>query len=195
MIYKLPHKYISYSQISLWENSPKMYKEIYFYGRKFENSAMIFGKQFAEALEKGTKDKMTNLIMSFLPQYKISEKKLFLKKDGLNIIGYADSYNPKTHAIREYKTGVIKWTQEKVDKHEQLTIYAMLIYFQYKKIPEMHLDWIETINQNGIINFTGKIKTFKTKRTKIDILKMFNKAKRIAKEISETYQKEFNNLI
>lgn len=80
--------------------------------------------------------------------------------------------------ISEYKTGKVKWTQERANKHGQLTIYDMVIWKLTGKIPNNRLFWIPTRdNERGEIELTGDIpQCFETERTLKDFMLMYARA-------------------
>ena len=188
----LPKKYLSYSQINLWKWSPLKYKKIYFEGEEYPtNQAMDFGKNFAEIMEgkKKTDDIIVQGVMCQIPKYDTAEKEIKTKIEDINLLGYLDSYCSKTHNFYEYKTGKMDWTQNKVDKADQITFYAMLIYLKYKVIPEnIGLIWAETEIEDNMVRFTGNVKRFETNRALVDVLKMMAEIKKIAKKISVEYK-------
>lgn len=194
----IPKGYLSWSQLSLFERSPKEYKRIYILGEEQRTSrAMEYGSKLADVLENGDdgEDVLISSLYSLLPKYKTMEKKIEAETGGIKILGKLDTYCPKTHNFREYKTGKIPWTQRKVDNHGQITFYAMLIFLAYKKIPkDIELIWAETEYIDGEIQATGRIKTFKTKRTLIDIMKFMARVGKVAKQINEIYKKSIKDI-
>ena len=188
---KLPRGYLSWSQMDLFQKNPEEYKRVYILGeeRNISNPYLDFGKLLADGLEKNIElDFELENLKLLLPKYKIAEKKIEVKMNGIKLLGYIDSFNPKTKAIYEYKTGKSRWTQDRADKHGQLDFYSVLIYVKYKVIPKIELVWVET-EQNRIIRPTGKIQTFKVKKDLKDVLKMMSKIQKVAKKISVMYEK------
>lgn len=193
---RLPRPHLSWSQIDLWNHSRNEYIQRYFYGKEsFTNDAMVYGKKFAEALETGETDgdEVMKLATIAIPRYTISEYRLqaTLKTDGgdIPLLGFIDTaYDPPSDGIREYKTGKVPWSQKRVDKHGQLTLYALMIYLNEKKLPRsMHLDWLETEERDGEISVTGNIRSFETSRAYGDIIEMTTIIKRTAAEITAAY--------
>lgn len=192
-IIQLPKGYISYSQLQLWQNDKKRYKEIYFDGRdelRVSNAGMEYGKIVATALEKGTDtdDLLTDSAMFLLPKYDIADQEIdtFLKtKDGwIRILGRPDTMDSKTFDFREYKTGKTSWSQKKAQNHLQMRFYAMLIYLKHKKIlKEAYLDWIETEQGPEGIRPTGRVESFRVEFQLQDILATMALTSKIAKEI------------
>ena len=195
-IIQLPTGCLSYSQVSLWQADRNRYKEIFFNKNdsvRFMNEGMVYGKVVADALEAGeeTGDLLTDMAMSLLVKYDIRDEEIegvMKTKDGeIKIVSHPDTMDSETYALREYKTGKVKWTQKKADNWFQLKFYAMLIFIKYGKIPpEVHLDWIETFadpSANGEIKPTGRVETFKVNITMSDIINTMATVSRVAKEI------------
>lgn len=193
-IIQLPSGCLSYSQVQLWQADKTRYKEIFFNkndGARFMNEGMAYGKIVADALEAGTEtgDLLTDIAMSLLVKYEVRDVEMegVLKtKDGeIKIVSHPDTFDPKTYAFREYKTGKVKWTQKKADNWFQLKFYAMLIYLKYGVIPpEVHLDWIETFKDtDGQIKPTGRVETFKVNIKMSDIINTMALTSKVAKEI------------
>jgi hypothetical protein len=191
----LPRGYLSYSALRLWESSKAKYRAKYYFGEEgFQGGKeMQYGKRFAAAMENGEdEDILISAASSLIPKYSKIEFEIKVEFNGIILLGKLDSFDPKTKSFLEYKTGKYPWTQAKVDADEQMTTYFMLIYLKYKKLPkEAYLDWVETEETNEKINFTGQMKSFKTKRNLTQILRMANKFKKVAQEISDDYKKEF----
>lgn len=201
---KLPKPHLSWSQIDLWNRSQKQYIEKYVYGKDgFVNGAMLYGKKFANALETGETegDELLALATTAVQKYAIPEYRLeaVLEVEGQKIplLAFLDtSEDPPSEGIGEYKTGVRPWTQKKVDGHKQLTLYALMVYLNEKKLPKkMHLDWVETENNDGIISITGKVVHFDTSRSIGDILEMATIVKRTASEIHNMYSNLLKTLL
>lgn len=201
---KLPRGYLSWSQVNLWQRSKKQYADRYFYGKEgFTNSAMRYGKKFAHTVETGDAkgDELLDLAARVVPRYEVAEYKLTAKlkteAGDIPLLGFIDTaHDPPSKGLREYKTGKRPWTQKKVDKHGQLTFYALMVYLEEKKLPEtMHLDWLETEERRGEISVTGRIETFETSRSIGDILEMTTIVKRTAFEISKAYEEVIQSIL
>lgn len=201
---RLPRPHLSWSQIDLWNHSRNEYIQRYFYGKEsFVNDAMIYGKKFAEALETGEtgEDEILKMATLAIPRYTISEYRLqaTIKTEAGNIplLGFMDSsYDPPSEGFREYKTGKVPWTQRRVDKHGQLTLYALMIYLNEKKLPKsIHLDWLETENRDGEVSVTGRIQSFETSRSIGEIIEMTTIIKRTAAEITTAYNSLLQSIL
>lgn len=193
-VIQLPSGCLSYSQVQLWLADKKRYKEIFFNhndNARFMNEGMAYGKIVADALENDqeTGDLLTDMAISLLVKYDIRDKEMegILKtKDGdIRIVSHPDTMDSKTYALREYKTGKVKWTQKKADNWFQLKFYAMLIFIIYGKVPpEVHLDWIETFKDtDDVTKPTGRVETFKVNIKMSDIINTMALVSRVAKEI------------
>lgn len=192
-----PHGYISWTQVDMWERSPKTYIKNYMLGDRvsLNNAYVVTGKSFADTMENGevTGDEIIDLVASLMPRYDTPEKELVAtvttSKGTFVILGKLDSFCSLTVAIREYKTGTTKWTQSRADKHGQLLHYAALVWLVYKKIPpSVHLDWAETELINGKAVFTGRIETFEVKIGMREILEYLNRVSKVAIEIDAAYR-------
>jgi hypothetical protein len=163
------------------------------------NKAMEYGSVVANAIENGeeTGDLLTDAAIALLPKYDIRDKDMYgelkTRYGWLKILSHPDTMDSKTLALREYKTGMVKWTQRKADKWFQLKFYAMLIYICYGKLPPtVHLDWIQTekvlvedpfLGEIEIIRPTGHVETFEVKITLQDVLETMNAVTKAAHEI------------
>lgn len=194
----LPRGYLSYSQISLWQQNPKNYAQIYFDGRdelRTSNRAMEYGKVVADALENGidTGDLLTDSAMLMLPKYDVADQEIrttLPTKDGnIPILIKPDSLDSKTKDFIEYKTGRTAWTQKKVEKHLQLYFYALGIYLEYKVVPKnVRLVWIETERtEEGEVKPTGNVKEFTVKITLSHIMNTMALVKKVAQEIETAW--------
>lgn len=195
--------YLSWTQIDMWHRSPQRYIEKYIKGggREITNSGMEYGKVTSTALETGDygDDELLKAVGSILPRYDSPEHELKVEMDTnhgkVTLLGKLDSFDTKTKSFREYKTGRVKWTQEKANKHKQLHHYASLIWMLYGKMPpEIHLDWIETEEVDGEVRFTGKILSFPVKLRLGDVIEYMAIATKAAHQIDAEYRKYLKTL-
>ena len=193
-----PRTHLSWTQLNLWEKSPKQYREVYIEGKKIPISrAIALGKEIADALEKDEdigefeKDVVISRLLKYEMRDRSVEMKLKVGKEEVPILIKPDSMKADYSAFREYKTGSEIWTQAKVDKWDQLTFYATGIFIITKKIPAIHLDWAETkINEEGKPELTGEIYSFPTIRRMSHILSMMARMRKVWKEIGEMCENE-----
>ena len=123
-----PRPYLSWSQLSIWEQSPELYKRIYIDGIKQESIYLDFGRKAAEALENRenpSKDKGLAFLQVCMPDYKKREYEIKAEFEGIIILGKLDGFNPYSKVLGEFKTGK-KWTQRMVDKNGQYQIKGYL---------------------------------------------------------------------
>lgn len=171
----------SWSQHSSFDYSPYEWYSKYLLGTKTEETpALLFGKRFADSCEAGTP-------LAPVTLYEVVENPLESFLGDIPLVGYEDSWCPSQSAIREFKTGIKPWDQQRVDNHGQLSFYALLHWLQDKLHPKdltIHLDWLPTQtlpdftldfkrdeNNNPIIH------TFETKRTMTDVLRFASEIK------------------
>jgi hypothetical protein len=199
-----PRGYLSWTQVSLFEQSPQKYKEKYILGNldTFTNDFMKVGSQFASALEDNetTGDETMDLVISQIVKYAKSEYKLvapFKTKFGeIVLLGKLDTFEDSpTLKFREYKTGSVKWTQSKAEKHGQLLHYASLIWLTYKRLPnEIWLDWIPTKRESdGVVRLTGEpIVPFKVNIGLTQVLEYMARVTKVAVAIDQMMRQELN---
>jgi len=99
-----------------------------------QTKAMIFGNVVGDTL--GTP---TSMVPSLAFHKKaIKEYKLNPKLGTLKLLGYCDFYTPAILHLDENKTSAnpTKWNKMSVQKHDQLTMYALMLMLQDKVQPE-----------------------------------------------------------
>ena len=196
-----PRQYLSYSQMIKVENSPKSYIEDYIYGRKTRTTrAMAYGSLLADSMEKeeDTGDVGLDIVIAQLPRFELNDVAFMteIPKDKDNeavpLLIKMDTRKKDLTAFKEYKTGTKKWTQEKADKSDQVTFYAMGAYLKTGKIPkDIELIHMPTeINDEGKPQVTGEIHRFPTQRNLTQVLKMMVRARKAWKRIGEICENE-----
>ncbi len=193
----LPKGHLSWSAISCWLTNPERFRREYFENaEKLDTKYLRFGKGIAELIENGKhKELLPDLVVYEKPEFEIR-----VEVAGVPILGYLDGYNPSNNTFGEYKTGKHPWTQAKVQKHDQLTLYATMLKALTGKIPEYcDLHWIETKDgavqtedfwrtNEKQINCTGKIVTFRREFDEREIDRMEFTVQKVAEDISDAYQ-------
>ena len=177
-------KYLSYSQYQCFNQSEEQYIKRYIDGVELKNKYVDFGKKIAKGLEnrkEKTDDPDILLARKLIKASEESEKEIRITFGKIPIFGVLDGFtSPST--VNEDKTSKNKWTQAMVDKSEQLTFYAIMVSTELKISIEkvkINLDWLPTFEDTDeSIHLTGEIKTFKTKRTTTDALRIYPKMKR-----------------
>src|SRR6056297_2398400 len=162
---------LSHSQLSSWEYDKVNWYNSYVLGMKQPPTAeMLAGSKIGDAI--GTPD-------SPLPELNppgVKEYALQYDWEGIPLIGYADHFCPDMLELHENKTSPNKkrWTQSKVDKHDQLTMYALLLHLKEGIEPEditMYLNFIPVCLTGVTLNVCGGYRQFETKRTKQDLVR------------------------
>lgn len=192
--FTLPRGYLSPTQLLLWEKDKREYKRVYFEGGVREDSAYtLLGKKVHKAIELDVRPKeiMLEHIKFLVPRYKFKERELKAEYEGIKLLGVVDGMNPPPHSvIADYKTGK-KYTQSMVDSNAQLSFYALLFWLINKKLPrELHIVWIPTEMNDGVLSVTGDVQIFRTVRTLTDLALIGKKIKNAAEEISLEFKRE-----
>lgn len=194
-----PRPYLSFSQLTTFEQSPEKYVAQYVHGKKMGISRNIaWGKRLADALENGEADgdPLLDLVAAKLPKYErmdmpvedphgeeITDPNTGLtwlvpalkhQKGTIPLLAKIDTATSDFRAFREYKTSTRRWTQRMADESGQITFYATAIWIATGKIPStIELVVAETAYDDaGRLYPTGKVTTFRTTRRMSDIIKM-----------------------
>ncbi len=192
-----PRGYLSWSQFNLFRSSKMRYVSAYVYGEKYENEGMYKGKQFADMLEKDdvSDDPLTEQIRMMLPRFKKREYEIRTELSGIPLFGKFDGFDEKTLSLDEVKTGKNGWDQNRVNKCEQITFYSLMIFQKFKKLPpKIRLHYIPTEKINGVLRFTGEVKSFETKRSLEDVLGLVVPIKKTWEGIKEICLEEYKAL-
>ncbi len=194
----LPKPHLSWSALNCWMTNKERFRREYFEGgKKLDTKYLRFGKGIAELIENGKhKELLPDLVIYEEPEFEIR-----VEIEGVPMLAYLDGYDPIINVFGEYKTGKIPWTQAKVQKHDQLTLYAMMLRKLTGNTPEYcDLFWIETkegsvevedfwrTNEKEI-NVTGKIMPFRREFDDRELDRMEHIVLKCAEEISDAYQK------
>jgi hypothetical protein len=132
---------------------------------------MELGKLLAEVFEGKKKDEGIEFLKSVIPHYSEREYPischLSRKGETIELRGILDGWEQKKQLQGEYKTGKLRWTQERANKSFQLKMYALIKYKNTGKIPDQELTWIQTFKngRKGDVNFTGDYQTFHVKHS------------------------------
>ena len=194
-----PRPYISYSQMVLWEMSPKKYADRYIYNKpQYVSKNMLYGTKMAEGLEteEATGDPVLDLMMARIPKFEVMDKSFEAEmpdgKKKIILLAKPDTMKKNCSAFKEYKTSVRRWTQKMADDSNQITFYALAMWLKTKKIPED----IELVNvvveyaEDGSLRPTGEMVVLKTKRTLIQLIKFSKRVKDAWHGIENLCQKE-----
>lgn len=156
----------SWSQHSSFRDyNPEDWYQSYVLGiKKPSNRRMDFGSQVGKRIESDP---------TYIPQLPrgIMEYGVEVKMGKIDLVGYFDSYNEDELIIDEFKTSSpTGWNHEKVDSHDQLTMYCLLLYLKHLIKPEqvrIRLHHMHTIEGGDFsIKFATPftIDTYETKR-------------------------------
>ena len=196
-----PRGYLSWTQINLWLQNPETYIRRYIHGDAgFTNSGMQFGSKVSKALEGGVEeaDGAMEALVSLLPRYDTPELEIRVPlktpKGSVDLLGRMDTFRAKPLGFREYKTGRVKWTQAKAERHKQMPHYGTLIYLKHGGIPEAWLDWAETEEVEGEVRLTGRIESFHVNLSMAAVLQYMALASRVAQEIDAAYRAELKKM-
>lgn len=170
----LPKKYLSYSQISLWEKNKEGYRRRYYDNEpSAETLEMVYGKKIAKILETGRFN--DHPILGKIPRYDTPEHKIDLMIDDVPFMGYIDSYDSQGHRFIEYKTGrngpnnKPRWDLPAVYKTDQIPIYSLMIKEKYGEVDNLaHLVWLRTVFTKKTMEFEGHVLESDDKDVKID---------------------------
>ena len=195
MKYVLPKPYLSYSAINTFLTNPTDFRKRYYENIQLPvTPELLFGKRIGELLEHDDSS------MKHVLRYDTAEFELKFVVDGIQILGYIDTYDSVKHKVGEYKTGKTPWTQGRVEKHLQLDIYSLGVEMITGSVDdECVLVWMETERvdrpkggrvvhgQEYAIQFTGKVREFVRVITKQQREEAYNTIVRVAQDISEDY--------
>lgn len=166
LIKKWKARAYSWSQHSSFRDySPEDWYQSYVLGiKKPNNRRMDFGSAVGKRIESDP---------TYIPQLPrgIMEYGVEVKMGKIDLVGYFDSYNEGELIIDEFKTSSpTGWPQDKVDKHDQLTMYCLLLMLKHNIKPEqvrIRLHHMHTIESGDFsIKFASPftIDTYETKR-------------------------------
>lgn len=159
---------LSYSQLSSWEWSKSDWYANYVLNKpRGKSAAMETGNIIGDSI--GTNK---SLVPELNPPG-IKEFELRARLGDIYIVGYADHYCPDTLELNENKTAVNpkKWTKSSVDKHGQITMYALMLALTHNVAPEnltIYLNYIRVIEGQDMKYYLPnpvELKRFPTKRT------------------------------
>lgn len=194
---------LSWSSMNLLENDERRWIAKYLHGKEVNpnNSGIRFGKRFSQHLEAPDKENpdiefevaSKGIIHYDKPEMPLSAT-LRVAEGEIPLIGSADTAKLDLSAFRERKTGRVPWNQAKAQAHGQMHFYAFIIFLMTKRIPDAHLDWLETEESMGMVSFTGNIQAFHVKLEPIDIIKMKRRIVKNALRIDQLVRQNIKSL-
>lgn len=194
----LPKGYLSYSQMTLWQQNKDLYRQRYYGESKFIDTPEIrFGKEIAKHLEENK--------INGVKRFRKPEHEIKVDLEGYTLLGYIDSFCPRWKKIIEYKTSRTdvkdKWSQVKVQKHKQLDFYSLLVQMKYGSVHnECELIVLETIDEpiyqgkrqlelkDKNIKLTGRVTTYKRVIEQWERDFMRQEILKVIKEIENDYR-------
>lgn len=199
----LPRGYLSWSAFYCWKTNPKRFVQEYFEkSSKLDTKYLRFGKGIAKMIEDG----LHKEILPDLPLYKVHEHEIRAEVRGVPILSFLDGDNNDEEEFGEYKTGKRgkdgkpPWNRAKVQKHDQLTFYAVGKRAETGRMPKRcFLHWIETeenaIDENDFwskvdkkLAVTGIIVTFERVFDERELDRMETEIVKVALQISAAYK-------
>ena len=198
----LPKKYLSSSQVELWEKNPARYRYEYFEnGKRLETIYLKFGSRIHKMIEDGSHEEM----LPGLPTYPERELRITTEVRGVPVLAYLDGNDPERNEFGDYKTGKTPWTQSKLQKAEQMLFYAVILRIRQGRIPSRcGLHWIETRDDGGdetgafrndkTVALTGKYESLYRTFDERELDRMEEKIVRVAREISDAYREFINEI-
>lgn len=178
---------LSYSGWNLWKTNKDAYRRRYYENEKpFETVETIFGKKIGDMLENDHPE------LAWIPRYDTPELTIEINIDGAKFNGRLDTFDSKTHAFLDFKTGhldkdrKVPWNKVKVAKHKQLDWYSWLIKKDKGKVKNLcHIIWLETEFRNKSIDFQGMTLEAQTRE-----LVLTGKMKKFSRTIQEWQRKK-----
>lgn len=150
------------------------------------NKYMMFGSMIGKKLETDP------TFLPSVPRQSVMEYAVEGEYKGIKMVGYFDSFCPDVLIIEEFKCSrKYGWSQGKVDKHNQLTFYVMLLGLKYKTKPKdisINLHHLETMldeNEEVILSDPFTLKSYSTKRTNKQIQEFKKEIIQVRKEMLE----------
>lgn len=177
---------LSYSSISSFEWDKEKWYRTYILNERQQSKEMDFGSY----VDKKIQDDPT--FIPSLPRYPHMQWEGKVVFNKIPLIGKLDGVDFNKKILIDYKTGKKEWDQKRIDEHEQLTFYALLVYVIKKIKPEdfvYKIHWLPTKETGDfVIDFRDDPVvpiTFESKRTMKDILLYGTKIMRIVKEMEQ----------
>ena len=126
---KRPYSWSQHSSFRDWDKE-KWYNNYVLGIREPSNKRMDFGSAVGRRIESDP---------NYIPQLPrgTMEYGITVKMGKTELVGYMDAYKPEDRHVHEYKTSAPSgWSQEKVEDHDQLTFYALLLMLAHDIKPE-----------------------------------------------------------
>lgn len=165
---------LSWSQLQVWEKSPRQYIKKYINGEKtFVNKYMLFGTMIHDAIAQGSaEDEQLNMLITLVPRIGNPNTPLTadftIGKTVVHLNGYADDADLVTDRLIEYKAakeedtdGDVIWSQEIAEEHGQLKFYGLIHLINVKRYLNTELVHIHsTEDKDGELGVTGEFEVY-----------------------------------
>ena len=96
LLVKTPRPYLSYSQMTMWEQDQELYRRVYIESMtRPENQYLKVGKALADRLETGieTGDEFIEYLAMFMPKYPATEFEIQVKWGDIPLLGRLDAFS------------------------------------------------------------------------------------------------------
>jgi hypothetical protein len=182
-----PQRPLSWSAISSFNHNKEEWYRRYILNEKLQTTpAMEFGTKIGTFLAEIPE------FMPEVPRYPVFEHRLTAKIDNIFLIGYLDSFDPKTKNFIEYKTSSNKtrWTQKTAQEHGQILMYLFLLWKNYGVPPEeikCSLVYVP-VTEGGDFQLKVSdepVKIFKVRHTSADVLKFAAYIREVYREMEQ----------
>jgi len=205
---KLPKEHLSVSQINLWESDPIAYQKKYFIGIPDPPSPFLeFGKQFAKDIEdyskifssKGiTPERDFNFPPNFLEitlLYPHVEYKLEHDFGDFKMLGFIDNMSSDYELVVDFKTGTAPWSTQRLQQSLQMQTYSLILWYKFNVIPTSVISYWKTKLRGKTISWAGEHESFMYVFNLAELANTDARIRRVAKEISEAYERYQNSEI
>ncbi len=188
--------------MELWKKNPTRYKYEYFErGKRLKTRYLEFGNKVHEMIENGS----YHHILPGLTVYPERELKIETTVNGVPVLAFIDGCEPEENIFGDYKTGKKPWTQQMLQKSEQMLFYATIFRVTTGRMPaHCEIHWLETTEncdesstfwkEDRKLSLTGKTVTFRRHFDERELDRMEAEILKVAMEISEAYKQFINEL-
>lgn len=198
---KLPKEHLSVSQINLWESDPIAYQKKYFIGIPDPPSPFLeFGKQFAKDIEDYAAgvQRDYNFPEGFLDKtliYPHVEYKLEHDFGDFKMLGFIDNMSKDYELVIDFKTGTAPWSTQRLQESLQMQTYSLILWYQFGVIPTSVISYWKTKLRGKTLSWTGEHESFMYVFNTEELTATEARIRRVAKEISEAYERYNNSVI
>lgn len=198
---KLPKEHLSVSQINLFESDPIAYQKKYFIGIPDPPSPFLeFGKQFAKDIEDYAAgvQRDFNFPKGFLDKtliYPHVEYKLEHDFGDFKMLGFIDNMSKDYELVIDFKTGTAPWSTKRLQESLQMQTYSLILWYKFNVIPTSVISYWKTKLRGKTLSWTGEHESFMYVFNIEELTATEARIRRVAKEISEAYERYQNSAI